>query len=312
MCWTVDSTLTPSHGKPGACGQADEYVANGYLVVPDLLTLFEVEQLRGDLLKTARGGYPCQALPTAHTSISDEATLASFLCIHHPQALSPIVRAYMSHPRIVDVLGRIVGAHLGLQWDGSVKCMQTVLFAKAPGKPGQAWHQDEAYIPTRDRSLCGAWIALDDATVENGCLWVVPGSHTKGVLYPVRRHGAREYDASPEAYGFDPSGKVPVEVRAGGVVFFNGYLLHGSQPNTSKSYRRSLVSHYMTGQSLLGWEVKPNGPHGLADNRRVAFVAGKDPYPWEPTQGFDERQVHLRAEAAAESSRTHERQSECT
>jgi hypothetical protein len=45
------------------------------------------------------------------------------------------------------------------------------------GKPGQAWHQDETFIPTPDASLCGVWIALDDATVDNGCLWVQPGSH---------------------------------------------------------------------------------------------------------------------------------------
>lgn len=48
--------------------------------------------------------------------------------------------------------------------------MQTMLFVKPPGFPGQAWHQDENFIPTRDRSLCGGWIALDDATIENGCL----------------------------------------------------------------------------------------------------------------------------------------------
>ena len=59
----------------------------------------------------------------------------------------------------------------------NVKAMQSMLFIKAEGKPGQAWHQDEYYIPTRDRSLTAAWIALDDATVENGCLWVLPGSH---------------------------------------------------------------------------------------------------------------------------------------
>jgi ectoine hydroxylase-related dioxygenase (phytanoyl-CoA dioxygenase family) len=57
-----------------------------------------------------------------------------------------------------------------------------MLFIKSEGKPGQAWHQDELFIPTRDRSLAAAWIALDDATVENGCLWVLPGSHARGVL----------------------------------------------------------------------------------------------------------------------------------
>src|SRR5439155_12599262 len=113
------------------------------------------------------------------------------------------------------------------------------------GFQGQAWHQDEIYIPTRDRSLCGAWIALDDATIRSGCLWVLPGSHRAGCLFPQRQHDNRdEFDFSAESYGFDDSEEVPVEVRTGAVVFFNGYLLHRSRKNRGDTYRRVLVSQY--------------------------------------------------------------------
>src|SRR5678815_1023233 len=99
--------------------------------------------------------------------------------------------------------------------------MQTMLFVKPPGFQGQAWHQDELYIPTRDRSLIGAWIAIDDATTENGCLYVIPGSHRSGYLYPQHEHTCREeWDFAPLSYGFDESSKVAVEVKAGSVVFF--------------------------------------------------------------------------------------------
>ena len=64
-----------------------------------------------------------------------------------------------------------------------------MLFIKSEGKPGQAWHQDEFFIPTRDRSLTAVWIALDDATVENGCLWVLPGSHRPRHYLPDPRAG---------------------------------------------------------------------------------------------------------------------------
>ena len=67
---------------------------------------------------------------------------------------------YLALPAIVDVLTKVIGPN--------VKCMQSMLFVNGSGKPGQAWHQDEVYIPTRDRWLTGAWIAMDDATVENG------------------------------------------------------------------------------------------------------------------------------------------------
>lgn len=55
-------------------------------------------------------------------------------------------------------------------------------------KKGQPWHQDEYYIPTRDRSLTGVWTAVEDATIENGCLWAIPKSHQKGTIFPTIKH----------------------------------------------------------------------------------------------------------------------------
>jgi ectoine hydroxylase-related dioxygenase (phytanoyl-CoA dioxygenase family) len=152
---------------------------------------------------------------------------------------------------------------------------------KPPGKQGQAWHQDEFYIPTRDRSLCGAWIAIDDATVANGCLRIIPGSHRTGFIHPWREHGnLREYDGPTEMHGFDTANEVLVEVPAGSVVFFNGYTLHRSTKNRSQIYRRALVNHYMNAWSLLPW-YNTEGGHGhvaMSDNRTVVQVSGADPY----------------------------------
>lgn len=60
--------------------------------------------------------------------------------------------------------------------------MQSMLFIKSAGKLGQNWYQDEGFIHTGDQTLNAAWIALDDATVENGCLWVIPGSHQSRMI----------------------------------------------------------------------------------------------------------------------------------
>lgn len=68
-----------------------------------------------------------------------------------------------------------------------------MLFVKAPGKPGQSWHQDEFFIPTRDMSLTGVWIAIDDAYIDNGCLWVVPGSHKPALLHNRVAYDGDEY-----------------------------------------------------------------------------------------------------------------------
>jgi len=276
------------------------YVEEGFLVCEGLIAPDELAELKDDLMAFARGGYPCDDLPPVGDDVDDAAALARVLCIHQPHNLSPVIRRFVDHPAIAEVLSKVVTAHLPAGWwDGSVKCMQSMYFAKGPGKPGQAWHQDEVYIPTRDRSLAGAWIAIDDATVDNGCLWVLPGSHRPGVLHPQRDHGRDEFDMAQESYGFDDSAEIPVEVPAGSVVFFNGYLLHRSKPNrTTGSYRRVLVNHYMSAASLLPWVgTDGHGPVAKADVRRVVMVAGEDPHAWK---GYEAgKKSHLRAEKAA-------------
>lgn len=263
--------------------QVRAFVDNGFHVAPGLVTLAEVEELRRDTVHIARGGYPCDAIKPLPADASDVDALRMILCIHQPHYISPVMRRYVAHPRISGVLAQITAAHLPY-WDGSVKCMQSMLFVKPPKFQGQAWHQDEVYIPTRDRSLIGAWIALDDATVENGCLYVIPGSHRNGYMYPQRAHGnPDEFDFSPESYGFDESAEAPVEVEAGTVVFFNGYLLHRSRRNRSGIYRRALVNHYCNAWSLLPWSLREGEAVARADRRCIVPVAGIDPYAWKGT-----------------------------
>jgi phytanoyl-CoA hydroxylase len=284
--------------------QVKAFVERGFHVGENLIPAAELAELKADMLTIARGGYPSPTLRPLPAAMSDEAVLQNILCIHQPHHISPVMRRFAEHPAICGILSRITAAHLA-HWDGAVKCMQTMLFVKPPGKQGQAWHQDERYIPTRDRSLIGAWIAIDDATIGNGCLWVVPGSHRHGYLFPTRDHGQPdEYDASDMAHGFDERQAVAVEVKAGSVVFFNGYLLHKSLRNRSPVYRRALVSHYMNAWSLLPWfEVDtPTGRTsvGLADVRKVFPVAGVDPYAWKGTEDTGD-EVYLRHYARSDN-----------
>jgi ectoine hydroxylase-related dioxygenase (phytanoyl-CoA dioxygenase family) len=279
--------------------QIQFFVENGYLVVPNLIDTAEVEELRQDTVRIARGHYPCESIPPVVETQSDDAVLRTILCIHQPHYISPVMEKYVQHPKICGILSQITAAHLPY-WDGSVKCMQSMLFVKPPEFQGQAWHQDEIYIPTRDRSLIGAWIALDDATIANGCLWVIPGSHRPGYLYPQRAHdNADEFDFAPESFGFDESAAVPVEVPTGSLVFFNGYLLHRSHRNRSEVYRRVLVNHYMNAWSLLPWSLKEGESVATADRRSVILVAGTDPYAWK---GYDNppQNVWLRSCKATE------------
>ena len=279
--------------------QVDFYVDSGYLAVPDLLGADKLAELKQDIIKLARGGYPNQTIQPVADDLSDGEALSKILAIHQPHYVSPAMEKYSRHAKIGGVLSQIAGAHLA-HWSGNVKCMQSMLFIKPPGYQGQSWHQDENYIPTRDRSLIGAWIAIDDAYVDNGCMWVIPGSQRAGYLYPTVKHGnPDEFDTHDDmATGFDGSAQVPVEVKAGGVVFFNGYLLHQSLRNrTRASYRRVLVSHYLSSESLLPWVKTAEGlPVARADMRRVIPVAGVEPYAWKgyERQPASETRLYIR------------------
>lgn len=282
--------------KPLSQAEVDAFLDTGFHVAEKLISEQELDELKSDAVALARGKYPSKTFKPLPDDIPDSEALQNILCIHQPHYISPVIEKYVKHPQICGILSQTAGAHLPW-WDGSVKCMQSMYFVKPPTFPGQAWHQDEIYIPTRDRSLIGAWIAIDDATVDNGCLWVVPGSHKAGYLYPQKPHQEEGWDASEVSYGFDDSAKVPVEVPAGSVVFFNGHLLHCSHRNVSDIYRRVLVSHYMNAYSLLPWEHigdgKMTGSVAKADARRVIPVAGYDPYAWKGYEK-DMKDCHLR------------------
>lgn len=273
-----------------------KFVDDGFVVVERLLSDEEVVELRNEAIAIARGKYPAPQLRPVPADLDDDAAMRQILCIHQPHGISPVIRKYVSHPRATAVLGRLVGAHLP-HWDGRVKCMQSMLFVKGPGEPGQAWHQDEIFIPTRDRSLCGCWLALDDATVANGCLWILPGSHRSGYLWPQRSHDkSGEFDFADESYGFDDGAELPVTLPAGGAVFFNGYLLHRSKKNRSDGYRRALVNHYMNAYSLLPWGNDAGQNFATADNRAVVPVVGADPYEWKGTVTRDDVWLRPRTE----------------
>ena len=290
----------PAAANASADSAAQFFAENGYYVLPDALTPAEVEALRAETTAICKGerGYVDGFEPNVPGE-SEEDILRRYLCIHFPHKISELMLGYLGHPQIADLLTQVIGPN--------VKCMQSMLFIKATGKPGQAWHQDEHFIPTRDRTLTGAWIALDDATVENGCLWIIPGSHKRGVLWPQHDHEDTRFDCAGETYGFPYTDEdsIPVEVKAGSLVFFNGYLLHRSFPNRAQSgYRRVLVNHYMSAESLLPWRGPKEGQHmAIADYRDIVMIAGEDPYSWKPLEELAAPKVRPSGEGGCEQWR---------
>ena len=115
---------------------------------------------------------------------------------------------------------------------------------QAVAKPPQArtelpWHQDNGYTPLVPEEYLTCWLSLDDAVVDNGCLWVIPGSHKQGTM--KHHNGAGPFRVGHD--GPDVDG-VPVPVSRGSVLVFSSLLMHRSGPNTTDDPRRAWILQY--------------------------------------------------------------------
>lgn len=145
-------------------------------------------------------------------------------------------RAFASHPEVLRALHAILGP--------DVSCFNSQYIFKNPGVWGQPWHQDSLYYRFDRMPQVGVWLATSKATVENGCLFVAPGSHVE----PIHPHVP---DARPganfgyvEVVDYDFSRAVPVLMEPGDVLVFHSFLMHKSNDNVSDGRRSALVYHY--------------------------------------------------------------------
>ena len=134
--------------------------------------------------------------------------------------------------------------------------VQSMLIFKQPRIGGEVvWHQDASFLMTEPHSVIGLWWALEDATVDNGCLWVANQRGPLRERYVRRGDGfvTEPLDATPWPSGSDIR---PLEVKAGTLVVFDGLLPHASAPNRSAQSRLAYSLHIVSGRaawSPLNW-----------------------------------------------------------
>ncbi|HZK98729.1 MAG TPA: phytanoyl-CoA dioxygenase family protein [Caulobacteraceae bacterium] len=150
---------------------------------------------------------------------------------------------------IVDVVAGILGSDLD--------CFQSQFIFKNPGVIGQPWHQDSYYFRFDRQPQVGVWLALSRATLENGCLWVLPGSHKAGVHDHVPDLRPAANRAYMEIVSQDDAAREPALMAPGDVLFFHSYLMHMSTDNVADERRAAMVYHYArTGTRALSPQVE--------------------------------------------------------
>lgn len=240
--------------------QTQQIESQGFSKIDDILSCEEVDRyaqaydrfldgtinaghLRGDL-----GG---------HTD-SAKKGVENITQIMWPSHLLPILHIAPAHERCLRIAKAIMGDDAVLDFD--------MLINKAPGtNTVTPWHQDAAYwVDMPDERSVSFWIALDEATVDNGCMWFVPGSH-KQALRPHRAAGKGGGALMCDA---DESEGVAVPIPAGGTTIHTGRTLHYTRGNTTDNcHRRALILNYRP-KAMVELERAQGFDHGLTSNDR--------------------------------------------
>ena len=223
--------------------QIDFYNENGYLGVENVLSAEEVADLR----RTTDEFVEKSREVTEHTDVFDLEPGHSPESPRVRRIKNPILHHIvydrtLRHDRILDIVEQLIGP--GVSHNGHKLNMKYPEF----GSPVE-WHQDWAFYPYTNDDLLAVGVAIDDMSLENGCLMVVPGSH-KGPTYDHHQNGV--FVGAVTDPNFSSDNAVPVEVKAGGISIHHVRTLHGSAPNSSSNPRRLLLLQYC---ALDAWPI---------------------------------------------------------
>ena len=222
--------------------ERDHFDENGYVRLAGFADAATCDAMLADVVAVTRAqadGRPepdALVLPEANLVGRDgspEELAAKVFKLHR----RGVFEAFARRDDVLDRLTDLIGPELD--------CFLSQFIFKNPGAWGQPWHQDSWYFPFDPaRPITGVWLAVTQATLENGCLHVLPGSHRE----PVHDHVP---DRRPDAnYGYveivdhDMAAAVPVLMDPGDLLLFDSHLMHRSTDNESNGVRAAMVYHY--------------------------------------------------------------------
>jgi phytanoyl-CoA hydroxylase len=257
----------PDHPGPYStisADQARQFDELGYFVVEDAfdaqtLARLDAELAPGDEL-TKRF---LADVPDGRFGVTglDSQTVAP-----HAVTRSDYVRRFVADDVFAGLARDLIGPDVRLYWDQSV-------FKQPHGAEAVLWHQDNGYTYVDPQAYLTCWVAITDATPENGCIAVMPGVHRDGTL----EH--RNTPVGEECWG-DWSNAVEVPVRAGSIVVFTSLTPHATKRNTTDAVRKAYIVQYAPDGAVAYHGDPAAGPprrtEVLGDDERRYWIVRAD------------------------------------
>ena len=252
--------------------QLAQYDRDGFLVIENFVDVAACDCLRGRAAELVRGFDPAEAISIFSTKEQSRLTDDYFLdsgnkiCFFFEEnAFLPDGRLRQSKEQSINKIGHALhdldpvfdgfslapelkqlAADLGI---GRPLLLQSMYIFKQPNIGGEVTcHQDSTFLNTEPIAIAGLWFALEDATVDNGCLWAIPGGHKLGLKSRWLR--APEGGMRFEVFDSEPWPEeklVPLEVTRGTLILLHGLLPHKSRENRSSRSRNAYTLHIIDG-----------------------------------------------------------------
>lgn len=223
---------------------------NGYLAVGPMLTPDELQAVRDAYDRIFSATEKPASYRNLGQKAGEETSKGAVLQIIDMWRLDPVFEALLHKTDLLDVIEGLMG-HPNIQL-----YHDQALYKPALNGDVVPWHQDNGYWHLEPAAAMSMWIALDGADEQNGCMWVVPGSHRAGEAGHQR---AGQYVAQLKADA-DESLAVSVPLPAGSAMIHHCRTLHMTRPNPTPRQRRAWVMHYMPAGTKQNGEVVANRP----------------------------------------------------
>ena len=220
------------------------YNENGYIIIEDFLDADELEYWRSSVMKAVddRKG---QKMPGKSVKVGEDDGI-NIDADYFKNVFDQLLNLWQTNDSVKQLMFDEGIGKMAADLSGSdgIRIWHDQALIKRPWANPTSWHLDTPFWSFSDRRALSIWVALDDVTLHNGCMFFIPGSHKESRFESpyIGKNMGDIFDFYPQ---FKSSRSVPAVMKAGSCSFHNGLTIHGAHPNMTAGFRRAMTCAYM-------------------------------------------------------------------